>query len=337
MSDRIFDRVTGGIVGLAIGDALGYPHEFRSVEQVRREIGPDGITDFIRMMDPRFTRPFIVGQDHPPGTFTDDTQMSLCVAEALIAGGHDDRDALLDDLARRFVDWCFSADNNRAPGETTCIACERLRDGVDRRESGVVGKKGAGANMRVIPVGLFYDDLDAVTEVARLQADITHRHPAALEAAAATGLAAALLMRDVPPGDVFGEVMTRCGGRSPDFDEIGSRFELALGREPREVLVKRERSAVALGEGWVAEEAFFAALYCVCRAPDSFRDAVLLAANTDGDSDTVATLVGGFVGARLGIAAIPAAWREGVERSADLHDAGRRLAAGRGRRYGRPG
>jgi ADP-ribosylglycohydrolase len=79
----------------------------------------------------------------------------------------------------------------------------------------------------------------------------------------------------------------------------------------------------------VAEEAFFAALYCVCRAPESFRDAVLLAVNTDGDSDTVATLVGGFMGARLGIGAIPAAWRRGVERSAELHDVGRRLAAAR--------
>jgi ADP-ribosylglycohydrolase len=330
MSEQIVERVVGGIVGLAVGDALGYPHEFRKTEQVRREIGPDGITDFVALKDPRYTRPFILGPDHPPGTFTDDTQMSLCVAESLIAGGHGTRDDLLDDMARRFVDWCFSADNNRAPGETTSIACERLRDGVGRDASGVAGAKGAGANMRVIPVGLFYNDPDTVAEVARLQADITHCHPAAREASAATALATFFLMRDVPPDRVLSEVRARCGGRSPDFDELEARFQQSLELEPRDVLIGRERAAAALGEGWVAEEAFFTALYCACRAPDSFRDAVLMAVNTDGDSDTIATLVGGFMGARLGLRAIPAGWRERVERSIELHDLGRRLAARRG-------
>ncbi|QDU23102.1 ADP-ribosylglycohydrolase family protein [Urbifossiella limnaea] len=330
MGESVADRVAGAIVGLAVGDALGYPHEFRTVAQVRRELGPDGITDFVRVKDPHFTRPYILGPDHPPGTFTDDTQMSVCVAEALVAGGRGPRDALLDDMARRFVGWCFSPDNNRAPGEATSTACERLRDGVPRTASGVEGSKGAGANMRVVPVGLYYADPDEAAEVARQQADITHHHPAAREAAAATALAAWLLVRDVPPVAVADEVRRRCGGRSPDFDEIAGRFDAALAREPDEVLVRRDRSAVALGEGWVAEEAVFAALYCGCRAPDSFRDAVLMAANTDGDSDTVATLAGGFLGARLGLGAIPEAWRRGLERSADLHDLGRRLAAARG-------
>jgi ADP-ribosylglycohydrolase len=114
MEGEIVDRVVGGIVGLAVGDALGYPHEFRGTEQVRRKISLDGITDFIAVQDLRFTRPIILGPEHPPGTFTDDTQMSLCIAESLIEFGHGPRDALLDDMARRFVGWCFSADNNRS-------------------------------------------------------------------------------------------------------------------------------------------------------------------------------------------------------------------------------
>ena len=47
----------GCILGLAIGDALGYPHEFRTVKQVQKEIAPEGITTFLRLQDPRFTRP----------------------------------------------------------------------------------------------------------------------------------------------------------------------------------------------------------------------------------------------------------------------------------------
>jgi ADP-ribosylglycohydrolase len=60
------DRYQGCIVGLAVGDALGYPAEFRSRAQILREIGPHGITDFIAQKDRRFTRPMIIGRDHPP-------------------------------------------------------------------------------------------------------------------------------------------------------------------------------------------------------------------------------------------------------------------------------
>ena len=134
------DRVVAAVVGHAIGDALGYPHEFRTVAQVRREIGPEGITGFLAIKDARFTRPFIAGRDHPAGTFTDDTQMSCCVAEALIAHGSansDDVDALMTDMAARFVEWYFGDDNDRSPGAATGTACERLHAGVGWTQSGV--------------------------------------------------------------------------------------------------------------------------------------------------------------------------------------------------------
>ena len=168
------DRIVAAIVGLAVGDALGYPHEFRTTAQVKKEIGPEGITDFVRLKDPRFSRPYIAGTDHPPGTFTDDTQMSIALAEALIShgatrgeGGHE---ALMRETARRFVDWYFSDENDRSPGAATGSACEKLRDGVSWQEAGTKDSKGAGANMRVVPVGLFYEHLDEVERVAREQA-----------------------------------------------------------------------------------------------------------------------------------------------------------------------
>lgn len=325
----LVERITGSIVGLAVGDALGYPHEFRTVEQVRREIGPDGITEFLAMQDPRFTRPFIIGAPHPPGTFTDDTQMSLAVAESLISQGHSGREMLCEEMAKRFVAWCFSDENNRSPGEATCTACGRLRKGESWRSSGVEHSKGAGANMRVVPVGLFFDDLDEVAAVARDQASITHRHPAGLEGAAGVAIATAVFLRGGSVDDALREIRYRCRGQSPDFDEIDARFERARGRPHEEVMVDRNSSEVALGESWVAEEALFASLWCVDRSPASFREAVLLAVNTDGDSDTVACITGGFLGARLGVEAIPARWRGEVERSAELHEVGRRLAAAR--------
>lgn len=322
-------RATGCIVGLAVGDALGYPHEFRRVAQVRQELGPDGITDFVALQDSRFTRPFILGKLHPPGTFTDDTQMSLALAEALLEEPTNNVERLMPVVARHFVKWYFSDDNNRSPGEATGIGCQALRSGTPWREAGAAESKGCGANMRVAPIGLFYEDLDDVSNIARAQAVLTHRHDAAIEGAAAAALLVALALRDISPADMHAEVMRRCGGRSTDFDAVFSRVPDVVDADPARVLVKRGRTEVALGEGWVAEEAVAAALYCVWRFPDDYRAAVLLAANTDGDSDSLACIAGGISGARLGVEAIPAGWVAGVEDSQHLKEVAARLWAAR--------
>lgn len=319
------DRCVGSIVGLAVGDALGYPHEFRTVAQVRRELGPDGVVGFLRLKDPRFTRPFIVGTDHPPGTFTDDTQMSLALAEALLEARTADVDVLMPIVAKRFVDWYFADDNDRSPGEATGIGCTALRDGAPWRTAGVAHSKGCGANMRVAPIGLYFDDLDVVAHVARAQSLLTHRHPAALEGAAAAALCVALALRGADPPAMHAEVARRCVGRDADFDAVWTKIPRVLDEPAERVLVDPAKSAAALGEGWVAEEAIAAALWCVWRWPDDYRAGVLQAVNTDGDSDSLACIAGSILGARLGIDAIPAEWARDIEQSAYLHDVGRRL------------
>lgn len=328
--DVLADRIAGAILGLAIGDALGYPHEFRTVEQVRREIGPAGITGFLRLKDPRFTRPFIVGADHPPGTFTDDTQMSIAVAEALIARGHDDVDSLMGDMGRRFVDWYFSDDNNRSPGAATGTACEALQRGAHWRESGVRQSKGCGANMRVAPIGLFFDDLDVVAAVARDCAWITHGHACGTEGAAAAALCVALALRGEAPADIHRVVDEHIRGRGAHaLETLWTRLPTLLDRPPGEVLVELEQNPAGLGESWVAEEAIASALYCVWRHPDDFLACVLEAVNTDGDSDSIACIAGGISGARLGVSRLPRDLVATVERSGDLLDLAARLTAAR--------
>ena len=59
----------------------------------------------------------------------------------------------------------------------------------------------------------------------------------------------------------------------------------------------------------MAEEAVALALFCVIRYPDDYANCVRRGANLAGDSDSVACIAGGIQGARLGLEAIPAAWR----------------------------
>ena len=71
-------------------------------------------------------------------------------------------------------------------------------------------------------------------------------------------------------------------------------------------------------EGWAAHEAIAAAVYLFARHPDDPRAGILEAANTPGDSDSLATLLGALVGARGGIASLPAEWVRDVERAEEL-------------------
>lgn len=68
------DKAKGLIFGLAIGDALGYPTEFMTLDWIKADFDPDGIRDL----------------PESPALFSDDTQMSMAVAEALIWTGHQD-------------------------------------------------------------------------------------------------------------------------------------------------------------------------------------------------------------------------------------------------------
>lgn len=112
------DRFEGCILGLAIGDALGAPTEFiNTMDAIRRTFPPDGVRGFEEW-------------SHPAGTYTDDTQMSLAVARALVEAGHRDLDDLMGGMAREFVAWSESPDNDRAPGNTCLAGCERLAAGV---------------------------------------------------------------------------------------------------------------------------------------------------------------------------------------------------------------
>ena len=313
-------RFVGSVVGLAVGDAIGYPAEFRKRSQLLDEIGPEGITDFIALQDPRFSGPFFIGPDHPPGAFTDDTQMTVAVAEALLTAGHSDLDSLMAEMGRRFVKWSNTEQNNRSPGETCLVGCRNLERGIPWRNAGVGDSKGCGSAMRVAPIGLYYKELDQVAEVAQASSLLTHGHPAALAAAAAGAIMVAMALANAEPEAIYEEVEERCCKSSDDFTAIWRKVPALLPNAPEDVLVEG-----ALGEGWVGEEAVASAMYCVWRSPDDFEGAILTAINTDGDSDSIGTITGSVMGARLGVSAIPGRWRDGVEDSKFLQNLGARL------------
>ena len=157
------EQVLGMIYGLALGDALGSPVEFWELKGIRERYGPEGIQDLPE-----------------PALFTDDTQMTLAVAEALIAAGHQDLGAIMAAISQEFVAWLHSPENNRSPGGSCLYGARQLEAGVPWWKSGKPTSKGCGAAMRVAPIGFFYQhDLPKLRQVA--SASALARLEAALE------------------------------------------------------------------------------------------------------------------------------------------------------------
>ncbi|WP_406278563.1 ADP-ribosylglycohydrolase family protein [Embleya sp. NBC_00896] len=325
------ERVRGSMFGLAYGDALGAPTEFLSYAQIVR----------------RYDLPGPMDLEGTPALVTDDTQMGLAVAHALVnarAGGtHLPVDRFERLVVQRFLAWWDSPDNTRAPGHTCMSACAELAAGHAWIDATRRGSKGCGANMRVTPLGLA-DGLDEATRcgAAQLQAAVTHGHPTALAASDLTatavhalraGVAIAELpaylrahaqaQRTVYRGDWLGDDLWR--GPFADSPEgfIARGWDECLGvleRLDRAVLEGDRRSdpCQVTGAGWIAEESLATAVLCVVLYADDPRSALARAAATSGDSDSIAALAGAMIGAAHGMDGWPAEWLDRIEYRTDL-------------------
>lgn len=314
----------GSILGLAIGDALGFPADFRRREQIITAFD-GGIRDFVALHDPRWPpRPVIMGKTHPPGTYSDDTQMTIALAEGLLeTRDDDDLDVRMNAIGRRFVAWSSSPDNDRAPGNACMTGCHAFARGVPWIMSGVADSKGCGSAMRVASIGLLYAGApEQLQTLSRAQSLLTHRHDAGVEGAAAAALLVALAMQRKSPQTMYDAIMAECAPRSPDFAACLAKVPRMLDLPPEIAL-----SNDGLGEAWVAEEAVASALWCFWRSPGDFERVVTTAATTDGDSDSIACIAGSIAGAYVGIDLIPERWRRHVENAAGLTALARRIAA----------
>ncbi|GHI08795.1 hypothetical protein AQI88_35170 [Streptomyces cellostaticus] len=320
---------TGSLLGLALGDALGFPTEFNDVPAILAKCGP-----WREMELPQ--RAFV----------SDDTQMTLALGRALRTAM--DRGVLAPKrlarpLREEFVDWYRSPENNRAPGRTCLTACSLLKEeGRAWQEASQIGSKGCGANMRVAPLGLAPGLSDEQRAgAAQLQSALTHGHPTALAASDLTARAVHLLAQGTDPAGLVGQLRsyaydnrtryhhTWLGDLWTRSQDPSAEHFIARGWDECLDILGRLQEAVrtvspetdpclATGEGWIAEEAFATGLLCFLLFPDEPVTALRRAACSSGDSDSIACLTGAFAGAWRGADAWPAAWADRIEYRGDL-------------------
>ena len=291
------DRARGVLLGLAVGDALGTTLEFTARDSY------EPLTTIVGGGPFRLER----------GEWTDDTSMALALGTSLVEKGALDE----CDLMERFCAWSERGEyshNGRCfdIGMTVRGALDRFRRSGDPIAGSTDPRSaGNGSLMRLAPVAILHAfDHEGRVEAARRQSAVTHGAEEAVAACAAY----ADLIAEAIQGWSKAQLLTPRAGWSP----------AKVDRVMRMKTIGWDRSRVR-GSGYVIHS-LEAALWAVGRA-ETFREAVLLAANLGEDADTTAAITGQLAGALLGASGIPEewlgllAWRDRITRLADqLHD-----------------
>ena len=317
------ERFRGCMLGGAVGDALGAAVEFMKLPEIRTRFGAGGIRDYAHAYGGL-------------GLITDDTQMTLFTAEGLLRGvvRHDSKGICHypSVVANAYLRWLVTQGerpgvdkellegdpgwlighaelhNRRAPGNTCLSALRDLRRlGVPARNH----SKGCGGVMRVAPAGLFafrseaHDAFQLGVDLAAL----THGHPTGSLPAGVL----AVLIQGLSQGASLTEALAtakECLSAAQSFDETLRAIEAAQHHASRGTAP--DDAIRALGEGWIAEEALSISIYCALVASD-FREAIVMAVNHDGDSDSTGAITGNLLGAAWGVQAISAEWLAPLE------------------------
>ncbi len=287
----IEDRISGCLLGGAVGDALGLPWEGLSRAQVAARTG---------------TGPLQHALIFRRGMLSDDTEHACMTAQALLAARGEPL-VFVRSLAWRLRGWLLGLP--ASVGWGTLRALVRLWLGWSPERSGV-GSAGNGPAMRAAILGVCVG-----ADEARLRAFVerstrlTHSDPRALAGALAVAQAAAHAVHRGPAD----EVLAVLSAQTTD-PELRAALELAQAHLARGE--SAERFAAALGQadgvsGYI-HHTVPVALYCWLRAPDDVRGTVERAVRLGGDTDTVAAIAGGLAGACAGARAVPSEWLTGL-------------------------
>ncbi|HEY0791787.1 MAG TPA: ADP-ribosylglycohydrolase family protein [Chthoniobacterales bacterium] len=225
------------MIGAILGDIIGSPYEHRNYK------GTD----------------FALFSDH--SRFTDDTVLTVAVADALLHG---------QPYAETFVEYFFAYPKAGYGGTF-----------IQQASTGKLHPYhswGNGSAMRVCPVGFAFDTAEAVLAEAKRSAEVTHNHPEGIKGAQATALAVFLARQGETKAFIKNQIVSRFGyDLSPSLDVIRStyRFDVSCqGSVPQALTAFLESTG--------------------------YEDAVRKAVSLGGDSDTIACIAGGIAHAFFG-------------------------------------
>jgi ADP-ribosyl-[dinitrogen reductase] hydrolase len=298
------------LFGIAVGDALGVPVEFKS----RKSIAENPVTDMIGF-----------GTHHqPPGTFSDDSSLSFCLAEALT------QQLSLETIADNFIAWLdknyWTARGNVFDvGILTAQAIKRLAQGCSPALSGgiEITDNGNGSLMRILPLLFYIKDkgLDDRFKITKQVSSITHGHVRSVIACFYYLEFARQIVEGIEKFKIYKNLQTEIveylTSISVDLNEI-KLFDRLL------------RSDIsALSDSHISSSGYVlhtleASIWCLLTT-DDYKTATLKAVNLGDDTDTTGAVTGGLAGLLYGFDTIPKNWLHQLARKDDIEDLAKRL------------
>ena len=299
------DDIESVLFGVAIGDALGVPVEFKSREYLKEF----PVTDMIGNGT----------HNQLAGTFSDDGSLTFCLAEALTA------DFNLGTIANNFIEWYYfdywSARGNVFDvGNTTSDAIVKMRTGVRPETAGGDDEysNGNGSLMRILPL-LFHlldKPIDERFEITKLVSSMTHRHIRSVIACFYYLEFARHLFEEKDKFEAYNLLQEELGqffiSKNIKSEEVAHLDRLLDG----EIYKLPEYEIKSIGYVIFTLEA---SIWCLLTT-DNYSDAVLKAVNLGGDTDTTGAVTGGLAGLYYGWSDIPDKWVEQIARKNDIID-----------------
>ena len=293
------DKIYGTIFGQAIGDALGLGTEFMSKTEVREKY-PDGLKEYSQIIRDYHRAKF------QPGSWSDDTDMMLCIANAII----EDKGINLHTIARNFKQWVY-APETRGVGQTT-LKVLSIAEYVEKPHQvaeliwRMTRTKNAanGSVMRTAIIGLKKEN---VAQTAEDVCKLTHFDPRCVGSCVIVSeIINHLIWHDEQL--YYSQIMT-----------IGNKYDKSIAEyidkayyNGIESLELDEPSSI----GYTLK-ALGSALWCLFHAND-FEEGLLRVVNEGGDADTNAAVACAMLGAKFGYTSIPQKYTDGLTRKSDL-------------------
>ena len=309
-------RLTGALLGLHAGDALGATLEFTPWVAVRDRY-PDGLRDIVGGGPLRW----------PAGRATDDTDLTRAVLIAYLNTGQAD---VVRSVADAMLAWLDGDWPDREPGSpptdiggATRAGLERYRRGRDPRAAGAgQGQAGNGSLMRCIPTALAVTGRTRrISESIEISA-ITHDDERAVTACAAYNeIAAALVAGQAPEAAVAAGFAT---ARELGSAQVAGAIELGGTLSPAALAASGELPFPGRAAGYVLDSLSLAVAAVLDERP--LADVVVDIARLGNDADTNAAIAGGLLGARDGASAIPRRWLRLLQFGCEFTAAGAVLA-----------
>ena len=303
--------IRDALLGVAVGDALGVPVEFKSREVLKK----NPVTD----MQGYGTH------NQPPGTWSDDSSLTFCLAE-MLCSGYD-----LQNLANRCINWREHA--YWTPhgyvfdiGITTSQAISWMLAGTPPTLAGMPDEmsNGNGSLMRILPLAFYVRDFPITQrfDCVKAVSSLTHAHIRSVLSCFIYIEMALQLMQGKTKHEAYQDTQQLVNSFL-DEQAVASQGEIDRFSRLLHTSIHEYEEAAISSSGYVLHS-LEASFWCLLNS-DSYETTVLKAVNLGSDTDTTAAIAGGLAGLLYGYEQIPEKWLSLLARKDDIEELADRL------------